>query len=111
MEKVYSIDELQAIITPIAKKHKVSRVYVFGSYARGDANETSDIDLRIDAEQMRTLFELGGLYSDLEDALQKPLDMVTTQALRQKKNDPLTRRFIRRMKENERLLYEENATN
>lgn len=81
------------------------RVYLFGSYARGDATEQSDVDLRVDAEQLKSLFALGGLYADLEEALGKPLDLVTTGALRQNLDDPTTRRFIRNIKREELLLY------
>lgn len=78
--KIYTINELINVISPIAEKHNVSRVYLFGSYARGEADEESDIDLRINADQPNTLFALGGLYADLEEALGKSLDLVTTEA-------------------------------
>ena len=35
-DKVYTIDEIRAIATPIAKSHGVAALYLFGSYARGD---------------------------------------------------------------------------
>ena len=38
MGKVYTIKELVSVISPIAEKHNVSRVYLFGSYARGEAD-------------------------------------------------------------------------
>ena len=41
---VYTIDEIRQIITPIAKKYGLPAVYLFGSYARGTANEDSDVD-------------------------------------------------------------------
>ena len=43
---IYTISEIQAIVTPIAQKHKLKAVYLFGSYARGTATENSDVDLR-----------------------------------------------------------------
>ena len=106
MGKVYTIKELVSVISPIAEKHNVSRVYLFGSYARGEADEASDIDLRIEASQLNTLFALGGLYADLEEALGKTLDLVTTEALRKKSEDPLTRKFIKNIRKDEKLLYE-----
>ena len=39
-DKIYTIDEIRAIASPIAKSHGVAALYLFGSYARGDA--TSD---------------------------------------------------------------------
>jgi len=79
--KTYTIDEIKNIITPIAELHGVKRVYLFGSYARGDATENSDIDLRIDRGKIRTLFDLGGFYSDLEEGLNKSIDVVTDDGL------------------------------
>lgn len=48
MEKIYAMNEIAAIIRPILQNYGVSRAYLFGSYARGEATEHSDIDLRID---------------------------------------------------------------
>ena len=58
-DKVYTIDEIRAIATPIAKSHGVAALYLFGSYARGDATSESDLDFRIEKGQIRTLFQLG----------------------------------------------------
>lgn len=56
MEKIYAVNEIQAIIRPILRDHGVSRAYLFGSYARGEATEQSDIDLRIDGGRIRSMF-------------------------------------------------------
>ncbi|MDR1050081.1 MAG: nucleotidyltransferase domain-containing protein, partial [Deltaproteobacteria bacterium] len=45
---VYSISEIIKIVSPIAKTHGVEKVWVFGSYARGEATSESDIDFRVD---------------------------------------------------------------
>ncbi len=52
---MYTLKELSAIITPIAQKHGVRRVSVFGSTARGEAQPGSDVDLLIDAGAIRSL--------------------------------------------------------
>ena len=44
---VYTIDELRQILTPIAGKYDIQAVYVFGSYARNEATENSDVDVLI----------------------------------------------------------------
>ena len=111
MEKVYTIEELREIVRPIAQQYRVERVFLFGSYARGEADRNSDIDLRIDGGAFDTLFALGKLYADMEAALGKKLDLVMTDALREKlrdsaEGDPV-RIFIRNMKRDEVVLYEE----
>ena len=61
--------------------HKLMRVSLFGSYARGEATPHSDLDFHVDRGNMRNLLELGGLYSDLEAGFDKKLDVLTTQML------------------------------
>ena len=42
---MYTVDEIRSIVSPIAARYGVDRLYLFGSYARGDATEESDIDV------------------------------------------------------------------
>ena len=80
--KIYTLNEIKNIIAPIAARYGVDKVYLFGSYARGDADEESDIDLFIEAVAIKGLFVLGGLYAELEDALDKELDLITEKSLK-----------------------------
>lgn len=107
MEKIYALDEIQTIINPILKDYGVSRAYLFGSYARGEATGQSDIDLRIDGGKIKSMFGLGALYHELTEALKKPVDLVTTESLNHKANISRTMMFRRQMKEDEYLIYEE----
>ena len=97
MGRVYTIDEIKSIIAPIAAAHDVDRIYLFGSYARGEATASSDIDLRVDKGRLKGLFALGALYLDLEGALGKHLDLLTTGSLEQE--------FLQSIAEDEVLLY------
>ena len=92
---VYTLDELYDRIAPIAKKYGLKAVYVFGSYARGDANEKSDIDLLIDTAgtNIKSLLHLASVYSDLEDALQKEIDLITVSSIEQQAMMPSEIRF------------------
>lgn len=101
-EKVYSIAEIKDIITPVLKMHGVDRVYLFGSYARGEADEHSDIDLCIDASAIRGMFALGGLYADLEEVLKKSLDIVTERSLKYNTD----KAFLENMRKDRVLIYE-----
>ena len=55
---------------------------VFGSVARGEASEASDLDLLVDLEQGHGLFDLGALLMDLQDLLGCEVDVVTAASLR-----------------------------
>ena len=78
-EKIYSLDEIKAIAAPIAKKYGVAAMYIFGSYARGEATATSDLDFRIERGRIRSLFELSAMYNALSEGFQKDLDLLTSQ--------------------------------
>ena len=97
MERVYTIEEIKSIVEPIAASHDVDRIYLFGSYARGEATPSSDIDLRVDKGRLRGLIALGALYADLEDGLGKKLDLLTTASLDQK--------FLQHIAKEEVLIY------
>ena len=58
-----SIEEIKSYITPIVEKYPIEKVILYGSYARGDASDTSDIDLVVESGgKMRNsrIFTLGG---------------------------------------------------
>jgi len=69
-------------IIELARARGASRVRVFGSVARGDATEVSDVDFLVDLAPDRSLFDLGGLLMDLQDLLQRNVDVVTEGGLR-----------------------------
>lgn len=75
---IYTINQIREIASPIAASYGVKKMSLFGSYARGEATEESDIDLLVDRAGMAAGWAIGGLYSDLREALGKELDMVTT---------------------------------
>ncbi len=62
-------------------------VRVFGSVARGDADDSSDVDVLVDLEPGRSLFDLGGLLMDLQDILGRRVDVVTERGLRERFRD------------------------
>ncbi len=68
-------------ILKIAARHGARNVRVFGSVARGEAGPHSDIDLLVDMEPGRTLLDLGGLWSDLNELLGRKVEVVTEKSI------------------------------
>jgi uncharacterized protein len=82
------LDELlqakRADILQTARKYGAYNVRVFGSVARGEADEKSDIDLLVDMEKGRSLLDLAGLLVDLEELLGCKVDVVPEDSLRER---------------------------
>jgi predicted nucleotidyltransferase len=69
-------------ILRIAAQYGAYKVRIFGSVARGEADEKSDIDLLVNMESGRSLLDLCGLLIDLEELLGRKVDVVTEKGLR-----------------------------
>ena len=69
-------------ILRVAAGHGARDVRVFGSVARGEADEASDTDFRVEMEPGRSLLDLGGLQVELETLLGRPVDVVTVRGLK-----------------------------
>jgi predicted nucleotidyltransferase len=81
-------------ILEIAAQHGARRVRIFGSVARNEADESSDIDLLVEMEPGRSLLDLGGLLMDLRDLLGEKVDVVTEQSLRQGMRERVLREAV-----------------
>ena len=116
---IYTVQEIQSRVMPVAKKYGIKAVFLFGSYAKGTATEDSDIDLLIDTSgtALRSLLSLGALYNDLEAVLEKKIDLITIRSLEQRTQMPseaafreavisvtIARRFVRRSSATVRIL-------
>ena len=104
---IYTISEIQTIVTPIAEKYGLRAVYLFGSYARGTATESSDVDLLIDTEgtAIKSLLDLAAVYCELEEALGKPVDLLTLSSFAQSAQMPSENAFRKAVIEERRTLY------
>ena len=94
----YSIDEMRQIVQPIAAKYGVERIFLFGSRAKGSNTLNSDIDFRLDKGAVTGAFTLCRLYSELSEAFQAKVDLLTTGSLDES--------FLREIKEDEVLIYD-----
>lgn len=99
-DKVYTLDEIKELSMPIAMRHGVAELYLFGSYARGEATPESDLDFRIEKGQIRNVLQLGSCLNDIEDAFQKNADVLTTQMLSED--------FLESIRREEVLIYAQN---
>ena len=93
--KTYTLSEIKTIVSRLAKQYGAERIYLFGSYARGTANERSDVDLLVDTTGtgLKSLMTLGALYNDLEEALGKRIDLITVSSLQQRLQIPSEEAF------------------
>ena len=97
MDAVLDLNSIQHTVSELGSQYGAERIYLFGSYARGNAGADSDVDLRIDRGDVKGL-SMGGLLLDLEDSLGKKVDLLSTNCLR--------RDFLDSIRGEEILLYE-----
>jgi len=76
------LKEKRQEILRIATRYGARKVRVFGSVARAEADELSDVDFLVELEPGRSLFDLGGLQFELESLLRCRVDVVTERGLK-----------------------------
>lgn len=75
--KVYSIDEIKNISKKVFEKYKIDKVYLFGSYSRGEATGKSDIDIMTVGGELNTLESLSTFALELVKLFKKEFDIVS----------------------------------
>ena len=82
---IYTLEEIRSRTLPIIQKYHIPALYLFGSYARGQATEDSDLDFLVDTTgtSLTSLLRLGALYCDLENAFEKRIDLITVRSIMQ----------------------------
>ncbi len=91
MNPQFILDQHRDVIISTAARYGVHNVRVFGSVARGEATDESDIDLLVSLESGRSLLDLGGLLFELEQILGVRVDIVTEKGLRKRIRDEVLR--------------------
>lgn len=78
----------------LCAKYGARNVRVFGSVARGQADERSDVDFLVELEPGRSLFDLGGLQYELEALLGCRVDVVTVRGLKARIRERVLREAV-----------------
>ena len=104
---IYSTQQIRDIVAPIAAHFHLNAVYLFGSYARGEARADSDIDLLVDLSgtDIKSLFSLGAVYCAFEDALGKKIDLITLSSLEQEASQASDILFRQNLQQERVTLY------
>lgn len=100
--KVMSTSDIKLLLSGYFKDKPVNKVWLFGSYARGEENTDSDIDLMIDLDHSQPVgLKFFGMWNDLESLLGRDVDLVTEEGLADYARDSYNRDKI--------LIYERNC--
>ena len=103
---ILTIEEITKKVAPIAKKYNLKEVYLFGSYARGEAREDSDIDLLyVKFDNSMSLTTKYMLLDELEDSLGKKVDLVSLQAFVMNKKVPGTDEILENIEQEREETY------
>ena len=76
MRKIYTTDEIIDLLMPIFTSNPIDRVILFGSYAKGNPTQSSDIDILIDSNGKVTGIDFFGILEDITEVLDVPVDML-----------------------------------
>lgn len=99
---ILTIEEIKEKIRPVCERYKIKKLFLFGSYARGEATEESDVDVHVQTSKDMGLIELSGFRLCLEEALGKEVDVITCIPHEYK----IFKKYVER---EEQLLYENNG--
>lgn len=100
---ILSIQEIKNKITPILSEYNVEYASLFGSYARGEATEDSDVDIFVHPgpnSKLKSILNASGMRLDMIEALGKSVDLITHIS-----NDPLDRYFRENFYRDEVVIY------
>ena len=94
---IYSIEEIKQIAIPIVSEYGIARLGIFGSYARGEANEDSDLDFIMDTVGLIGMIQYNAIIRKLEEEFGCHVDIITTGCS--------DREFLTRIQKEEILIY------
>ena len=98
-------NEIKEKTEPIFKKYGVEKAYVFGSYARGDYNENSDIDIIIVAKNIKSLLIIGAILESLKKILNKEVDLIEEECFDEENVEEIDKQFFEKIKKERVIIY------
>ena len=81
-------------IIAVARRYGASDVRIFGSVARGDATDNSDVDFIVRFDPDRSLFDHGGLIVELEELLRVKVDVISEGGMRDRFRDHIMKEIV-----------------
>jgi hypothetical protein len=75
----YTLNEIKKITVPVAEAYGIQSLGVFGSYARNEATDESDIDICVEKGALRSLLQYFAFVQELENKLGCHVDVITTE--------------------------------
>jgi len=95
-----TIEEMQRVLTPIFESRGVTKAILFGSYAKGEATESSDVDLLVETEDYVVGLAFFGIIADVEEVLEREVDLISGRYI------VPNSRIDREIRETGRIIYE-----
>lgn len=103
---VYTVQEIADRVRPVAAEYGIDKVYLFGSYARGEASDDSDIDLYVEFSKPMGL-SFCSFFSDIEESVGKNVDIITRDGLYNPASRDSNKQLIGRITAERRCIYEQ----
>jgi len=82
-DEVYSIDEIKRRLSSVFESEPVYKAVLFGSYAKGEATESSDVDIMIDSRGLLLNMNFYGVLHDITECLGKKVDLIEVTEIRE----------------------------
>jgi len=88
------LEEVKRRMLPILVRHDVIRAAIFGSFARGESKENSDLDILVELPKTKSLLNLVALKLELEDELKGDVDVLTYRGLHPRIREKVTKEQV-----------------
>ncbi|WP_277291633.1 nucleotidyltransferase family protein [Streptococcus orisratti] len=105
---VYTIEEIKNKVYPIAQEYNLSKLYLFGSYSRGEADNQSDIDLVYAFDNEQDAFNRTKVYRYLIEAFDCDVDVIGIETILNGKS-PISKRVKENFEKERVVLYEKSG--